>query len=83
MFLVKSLQRLSENWKDIISGFLVSPGSAETLVKWGGKIKYVVIAYFLGNIYRQTNKQTNNDDYITSLAEVTNFDPLTCDAYQI
>jgi len=36
--------------KDAISGFPVSPGSAEALVRWGGKIKYVFIAYFLGNM---------------------------------
>jgi len=38
-------------WKDIISGFPVSPGSSEALVKWGGKIKYVLVAYFFGNIF--------------------------------
>jgi len=38
-------------WKYIISGFPVSPGSAEALVKWGGKIRHVLIAYFLGNIF--------------------------------
>jgi len=38
-------------WKDAISGFPVSTGSAEALVRCGGKIKYVLIAYFLGNIY--------------------------------
>jgi len=27
------------------------PGSAEALVRWGGKIKYILIAYFLGNIF--------------------------------
>jgi len=37
-------------WKGIISGFPVSPGSAEALVTWGGKINYILIAYFLGNI---------------------------------
>jgi len=37
-------------WKDAISGFPVSPGSAEALVMWGGKIKYILIAYFLRNI---------------------------------
>jgi len=31
--------------------FPVSPGSAEALVRYGGKIKYILIAYFLGNIY--------------------------------
>ena len=37
-------------WKDAISGFPVSPGSAEALVRSGGKIKYILIACFLGNI---------------------------------
>ena len=37
--------------KDAIAGFPVSPGSAEALVRCGGKIKYILIAYFLGNIY--------------------------------
>jgi len=37
-------------WKDAISAFPVSPGSAEALVRWGGKVKYILIAYFLGNI---------------------------------
>jgi len=27
-----------------------SPGSADALVRCGGKIKYILIAYFLGNI---------------------------------
>jgi len=36
--------------KDAISGFPVSPGSAEALVRCGGKIKCILIAYFLGNI---------------------------------
>jgi len=36
--------------KDAISGFPVSPGSAEALVMSGGKIKYILIAHFLGNI---------------------------------
>ena len=29
----------------------VSPGSAEALVRCGGKIKYILIAYFLGKIF--------------------------------
>jgi len=37
--------------KNAISGYPVSPGSAETLVKCGGKVKYILTAYFLGNIY--------------------------------
>ena len=37
-------------WKDAISGFPVSAGSAEALVRWGAKIKHILIAYFLGNI---------------------------------
>jgi len=36
--------------KDAISRFPVSPGSAEALVRSGGKIKHILIAYFLGNI---------------------------------
>jgi len=48
-FLVK--KHAAFKWKDAISGFLVSPGSAEALVRCGGKIKYILIAYFLGNIY--------------------------------
>ena len=34
-----------------ISGFPVSPGSIEALVRCGGKIKYILIAYSLDNIY--------------------------------
>jgi len=49
VFFVK--KHASFKWKDIISGFPVSPGSAEALVRWGGKIKYVLIAYFIGNIF--------------------------------
>jgi len=43
-----SMQHLS---KKTISEFSVSPGSVETLVGWGGKIKQLfIIAYYLGNI---------------------------------
>ena len=38
-------------WKDVISGFPVSQGHAAALDRWGGKIKYIFIAYFLSNIY--------------------------------
>jgi len=48
VFWWKSMQHLSEK---TISGCPVSPGSAEALVTWGGKIKYSLIAWFLGNIY--------------------------------
>jgi len=41
------MQHLSEKMQ--FSGFLVYPGSAEAQVKWGGKIKYIMIAYFLRN----------------------------------
>jgi len=37
-------------WKDAISEFPVSPGSAEALVRCAGTIKYILIAYILGNI---------------------------------
>jgi len=36
-------------WKDTIFVFPVSPGSAEAQVRWSGKMKYILIAYFLGN----------------------------------
>jgi len=32
--------------KDAISGFPVSPGSAEALVRCGGKIKYILLPTF-------------------------------------
>jgi len=48
VFLVK--KHTAFKWKDAISGFPVSPGNAQALVKWCGKIKYILIAYFLGNI---------------------------------
>jgi len=41
------MQPLSEK---TISGFPISLGSAEALVRCGGKIKYIFIVYFLGNI---------------------------------
>ena len=48
VFLVKKHAAFKR--KDAISGFPVSPGSAEALVRCGGKRKYILIAYFLGNI---------------------------------
>jgi len=42
------MQHLSE--KTQFPCFPVFPGSAEALVMCGGKIKYILIAYFLGNI---------------------------------
>ena len=48
VFLVK--KHVAFKGKDAISGFPVSIGSAEALVRCGGKIKYILIAYFLGNI---------------------------------
>jgi len=50
VFRVLSLKHAAFKWKDAISGFLVSPGSAEALIRWRGKIKYLLIAYFLRNI---------------------------------
>jgi len=47
VFLVK--QHAALKWKDAVSGFLISTGSAETLFKWCGKIKHRLIAYFLCN----------------------------------
>jgi len=36
-------------WKDAISGFPVSQGSAEALDRWGEKTKHRLISYFLSN----------------------------------
>jgi len=47
-FLVKT--HAAFKWKDALSEFPVFPCSAEALVRWGGKIKYILIAYFLGKI---------------------------------
>jgi len=48
VFLVK--KHAAFKWKYAISWFPVSPRSAEALVRCGRKIKYSLIAYFLGNI---------------------------------
>ena len=55
-------------WKDTISGFHVSPGSAEAPVKWGGKTKHVLIAYFLGNICAKNCR--NRTVYVKSKSKV-------------
>jgi len=48
LFLLK--KRAAFQWKDAILGFRVSPGSAEAQVRWGWKLKHILIAYFLGSI---------------------------------
>jgi len=53
-------------WKDVISGFPVSPGSAEALVRCGGKIKYILIAYFRRNIYAKNCR--NRTVYVKIIA---------------
>ena len=50
MFLGKK-KHAAFKWKDAIFEFPVCRGSAEALLRWGGKIKYVLIAYFPGNIF--------------------------------
>ena len=52
--------------KDAISGFPVFPGSAEAPVRCGGKIKCILIAYFLGNIYAQNYR--NRTVYVKIIA---------------
>ena len=67
MFRVFGKKHATLKWKDAITGFPVSPGSAEALVSWGGKIKYILIAYFLCNIYAKTYRnQTKCVKIITS-----------------
>jgi len=58
------MQHLSE--KDAISGFPVSPGSAEALVRCGGKTKYILTAYFLGNIFAKNCR--NRTVYVKIIA---------------
>jgi len=48
------------------SGFPVSPGSAEALVRCGGKIKYILIAYFLRNVYAKNCR--NRTVYVKIIA---------------
>jgi len=48
-FLVK--KHAAFKWKDAISRYPVSPGSAEALVRLGGKITNILIADFISNIY--------------------------------
>ena len=46
--------QLSENV--IFLRFAVLPGSAETQVIWGGILKCLLIAYFIGNISAKKNQ---------------------------
>jgi len=57
------MQHLSEK---TVSGFRVSPGSAEALVRRGGKIKYILIAYFLHNIFAKNCR--NRTVYVKIIA---------------
>jgi len=63
-FLMK--KHVAFKWKDPISGFPVSPGSAEALVRCVGKIKCILIAYFLGNIYAKNYR--NRTVYVKIIA---------------
>jgi len=45
------MQRTVFKWKDAISGFPVSQGSAEPLDRWGGKTKHRLISHFLSNTF--------------------------------
>jgi len=58
------MQHLSEKMQ--FPGFLFPPGNAEALVRCGGKIKYILIAYFLGNIY--TRNYRNLTLYVKIIA---------------
>jgi len=67
VFLVK--KHVAFKWKDAISGFPVSPCRAEALVRFGGKIKYILIAYFLGNICAKNCR--NRTVYVKIIASCT------------
>ena len=64
VFLVK--KHAAFKFKNAISGFPVSLGSAEALVRCGGKIMYILIAYFLGNIYAKNCR--NRTVYVKIIA---------------
>jgi len=53
-------------WKDAISVFPVSLGSAEAQVRWGKKIKSILIDYFLGNTYAKNYR--NRTVYVNIIA---------------
>ena len=57
VFLVK--KHAAFKWKDAIFGFPVSQSSAEALVRWGGKIKYILVAYFHGHICSKNCRNRN------------------------
>ena len=58
------MQHLSD--KTQFPGFLFPPGSAEALVRCGEKIKYILIAYFLGNIFAKNCR--NRTVYVKIIA---------------
>jgi len=66
-FLVKKHEAFK--CKDAISGFPVSSGSAEALIRCGGKIKYILIAYVLGNICAKNCR--NRTVYVKIIASCT------------
>jgi len=66
VFSVLGEKHAAFKWKDAISGFPVSRGSAEALVSCGGKIKYILIAYYLGNIC--ANNCRNRTVYVKIIA---------------
>jgi len=57
------MQNLSERRNICVA---CSPGTAEALVRWGGKVKYILIAYLLGNIC--TKNYRNRTVYIKIIA---------------
>ena len=70
-------------WKDAISGFLVSSGSAEALVRCGWKIKYILIACFLGNIYAKNCRNRTVYVKIIASCKVGTFFETQCIFYPI
>ena len=52
-------------WKDVIFACPVTQGSAETLTRWGGKLYYLSIAYFLRNITAKDGRNPTTNTGIT------------------
>jgi len=65
----------------LVLSFFISPGSAEALVRLGGKMKYLLIAYFLGDfcaknyqnqlIYAIAIARQNSDSFLGHSVEIT------------
>ena len=59
-------QHTTFKWKHIFSMFSVLQGSAETLIRWGGKIYHLPIACFLVNIFAKSYQNPTTPARVTA-----------------